>query len=134
MRLKSRLAWLTASYAVLCLVVGCGPSEPPTFHISGTVTYAGKPIPRGSISFDPDSRKGTLGKMGVADITNGKFDTKLGGHGLCGGTYNIRISGYDGKEGMELPFGNAMFPEYAVQKEIPKAESTLEIDVPKAAK
>jgi len=35
--------------ATLCLAMGCGPSRPKTYPVSGTVSFDGKPVPEGDI-------------------------------------------------------------------------------------
>lgn len=52
-------------------VIGCGGTadKPPAFaNVSGTVTYNGKPIDKGTITFATDGRPPT-----VADIVDGKY-------------------------------------------------------------
>lgn len=106
---------------------GCGGEK--LYPVKGTVTYAGKPVPKGTIYFDPDETKGTKGVQGSATITDGKFDTAQEGRPITGGTYTIRILGFDGQAANEKPMGNAIFPEYTITQEIPNAPSELTIDV-----
>lgn len=119
--------------ATAAATAGCG-GEEKLYNVSGTVTYNGKPIPKGLIFFDPDSTKGGSGSQGFANILNGQYTTADKGRGVRGGAYNIRISGFDGKEANEAPFGQTLFPEYGVNKDLPKADSELNIDVPKGGK
>lgn len=111
-------------------VAGCG-GEEKLYNVSGTVTYKGRPVPKGLIFFDPDSTKGTSGTQGFANILNGKYTTADQGRGVRGGAYTVRVSGFDGKEANEAPFGQPLFPEYTTNKDLPKADSELDIDVPK---
>jgi hypothetical protein len=113
------------------LLAGCGSGEPTYYAVSGTVTFAGKPVPKGTVTFEPDPTKGVKGQQGHADLVDGKFDTRAGGTGVLGGPYIIRVLGYDGKVAYEAPYGNSLFPEYTLTKDLPKADSTLDIDVPK---
>jgi hypothetical protein len=112
------------------LLSGCGTGE-RLHDVSGTITYEGKPIPKGLIFFDPD--KGTPGTQGFANIENGKFDTASPGKGkgIRGGAYSIRISGFDGKEAPEAPFGQFLFPEHELKKELPPRNQTFDYDVKK---
>ena len=123
---------LFLSAAFLVVAAGCG-GEEKLYDVSGTVTWGGQPIPKGQIFFDPDASKGTAGTQGFATVENGKFDTKvpLKGRGLKSGHYTVRVSGFDGKPGMEAPFGEGLFPEYTTTKEFPAADSVYELDVPK---
>lgn len=113
------------------LLVGCGSGE-QLYDVSGTITYEGKPIPKGLIFFDPE--KGTPGTQGFANIENGLFDTSVSGKGkgIRGGAYSVRISGFDGVVGPEAPFGKALFPEHEFKKELPAQKQTLDYDVKKA--
>jgi hypothetical protein len=113
----------------MLVLVGCK-AEDKLYDVSGMLTHAGKPIPKGLIFFDPDSAKGTTGTQGFANIKDGKFDTADHGKGIRGGAYVIRVSGFDGKEANEAPFGQTLFPEYQEKRELPKANSKLDIDVP----
>jgi len=113
-----------------CLL-GCGGEQ--LYDVSGTITFEGKPVPKGLIFFDPETAKGTPGTQGFANIEGGKFDTSISGKGkgIRGGTYNIRISGFDGKEAAEAPFGQFLFPEVQFTKELPAQKQTFDYDVKK---
>lgn len=113
----------------LVVLSGCS-SEEKLYDVSGTVTFQGKAIPKGLIFFDPD--KG--GPQGFANIENGKYDTAAKGKGIRGGKYGIRIGGFDGKEGPEAPFGQALFPEHTFTKELPAEKQTFDYEVPKKGK
>ncbi len=131
--------------AILCstlfLFSGCGgnsDSGPDRFDISGTVTFKGKPVHRGTIVFSPDQSKGNAGPQGAAEIKEGKFDTSVKGKGLVGGHHIITINGFDqvdenakpkmSSDGMMTP-QKPLFPTYTIQKDLPKENSTLDIDV-----
>lgn len=116
---------LLAGAAVLA---GCGGGE-KLYNVSGTITFDGKAIPKGVIHFDPD--KGTPGSQGFANIEDGKFDTAApgAGKGIRGGAYVIRIGGFDGKVGPEAPFGQFLFPEHELRKELPAKDQTFDYDV-----
>lgn len=118
------------SLVAMILLVGCSTSE-RLYDVAGTITFEGKPIPKGLIFFDPD--KGTPGTQGFANIENGKYDTAISGkgRGIRGGAYNIRISGFDGKEGPEAPFGQYLFPEHQLSKELPAKNQTFDYNVKK---
>ena len=120
-------ALVVAATAVLS---GCS-AEEALYDVSGTVTFEGNAIPKGLIFFDPDTAKGTPGSQGFATIENGRFDTSVAGKGkgIRGGTYLIRISGFDGKEAGEAPFGQPLFPEHELTRELPAQKQTFEYDV-----
>jgi hypothetical protein len=118
--MKQFLAFLLG----LAVFVGCS-SDEKVYRVSGTVTHKGKPIPKGLIFFDPKEE----GPQGFANIANGKYDTAREGKGIRGGAYDVRVNGFDGKVGPEAPFGQALFPEYTGTKELPKQDSTYDLDV-----
>jgi hypothetical protein len=63
------LARFTALAVAIGLVAGCGKSGAPAYaNVSGTVTYNGKPLEKGQITFQTDGRPPT-----VADVVDGKF-------------------------------------------------------------
>jgi hypothetical protein len=105
---------------------GCS-GEEKLYRVWGTVTYGGKPIPKGLIFFDPQAD----GPQGFANIVDGKYDTSQQGKGVRGGAYDVRVNGFTGIEAPEAPFGQALFPEFHGTKELPQADSTFDLDVPK---
>jgi hypothetical protein len=111
---------------VLAAWVGCSKEE-KLYRVSGAVTFDGKPVAKGLIFFDPKKD----GPQGFANILNGKYDTADHGKGIRGGTYDVRVNGFDGKEANEAPFGQALFPEYTGTKDLPEQDSTYDLDVPK---
>jgi hypothetical protein len=116
------------------LVAGCGRSGPPRYELSGTVTYAGKPLPAGVIFFDPDVRQGNDGPQGFAHVQEGRYDTRQTGKGSVGGPHRVRIQGFDGQPGPELPLGQPLFPEYQTDHDLPKENSTRDFEIPATAK
>jgi hypothetical protein len=122
-------AFLVAAFAL----VGCDREE-VLYDVTGTVTFDGKPIPKGLIFFDPDVTKGGTGPQGFANILDGKFTTAVQGKGVRGGAYVVRVNGYDGKEAPEAPFGQYLFPEYEEKRELPKENSHLDLSIAKKKK
>jgi len=111
----------------LAAMSGCSKEE-KLHRVSGTVTHNGKPIPKGLIFFDPK----TNGPQGFANIVDGKYDTVQQGKGVRGGSYDVRVNGFDGKVANEAPFGQALFPEYTGTKDLPQEDSTYDLEVPKS--
>lgn len=94
--LRSPLAWL--ALLLFAAVPGCSSEEGPArYHVSGTVTHRGQPVPVGVIQFMPDSSQGNSGPPGFADIKDGKFDTKLSGKGAIGGPHLVMVDAFNGK-------------------------------------
>jgi hypothetical protein len=83
--------------AAVVLVVGCGPSEPKRYGVSGTVKYKGKPIKTGTINFRADD-----GASGGGPIVDGKYDIPAAG-GLTPGNYRVAISYPDPKVKNPVP-------------------------------
>jgi hypothetical protein len=123
---------LTMSFFLtsMLFILGCS-SEEKLFNVSGNVNFEGKPVPKGVIHFDPDVTKGAKGTAGFASIVDGKFNTADNGKGVRGGPYSIRINGFDGKVGPELPFGKDIFPEYTETRELKAENQTITIDIKK---
>lgn len=71
------------SIAALLMVVaalsGCGPRGLQRFQLEGKVTFDGKPVPSGTIRFEPDSTKGNRGPVGYAEIIDGRYTTATEG-------------------------------------------------------
>ena len=127
----------TVICAAVFLLAGCGSkTNDASYNISGTVTFDGKPVPRGFIRFAPDGSKGNKGATGYAEIVDGKFDTKTSkkSQGIEGGAYIVRVNAYDGEpytssSGNKYDMGKPLFAEYTVNKEFPKETTTLTLDI-----
>jgi hypothetical protein len=128
------MRWICAALALLAsaLILGCGGDGASRFNVSGSATFAGKPIPVGKIYFTPDAAKGNSGAAGYADIKDGKFSTaSAGGMGTIGGAMLVRIEGADGIAlDEDRPNGNPLFTFYEVAVEFPKESTTKDFDVP----
>ena len=89
--LRGSLAVLTTSATLV--LIGCGTDDGlgKRFPVSGTVTYNGTPLEKGSISFVPEDPKG-LGASGA--IENGSYTMSTGGNsdGVRAGKYNVTIT------------------------------------------
>ena len=102
------------------VVVGCGGnSGPKKATLSGTVTYQGKPVPRGEMTFEPDTAKGNTGPGSVARIVDGAYDMK-GGMGVVGGPHIVRITGFDGVPDGDNTDGKLLFEPWTTEVDLPK--------------
>jgi len=116
-----------------CSLSGCGNSEegPSRYVVTGTVTYDGKPVPRGYVTFVPDNAKGTTGPTSRAKIVDGKYNTQSeGSKPPIAGDLLIQIEGY----GPEVPneeFASPLFETYTVEQKLAPKNQELNIDVPK---
>jgi hypothetical protein len=104
-------------------------------EIRGTVTWKGKPIPGGMVTFAPNGVKGNRGPQGFAMIKNGKFDTAEAGKGIVKGAVIISISATDGKPIGEFSLGKPLFtpPSVISEMEIPTDLEKLKLEIPESA-
>lgn len=94
---RSLLAKLAVSFSVVALIAlaGCGDDGlGKRYPVSGKVTYKGKPVAKGSISFiavAPD------GRGAAGEITDGQYSmtTQSPGDGAFPGSYTVTITALD---------------------------------------
>jgi hypothetical protein len=118
----------------VALASGCSkpPPGPARFPMTGQITFDGKPVPRGTIAFEPDTQAGNSGPGGYGPITDGVFATHPR-MGAVAGPQIVRIAGFDGKATAEMIDGKPLFPEYNTKVEVPEKPATLDFDVPRAS-
>lgn len=91
----------------LALVCGCGgqggPPRGKTSKVSGTITWQGKPVPYGSVTFVPDRSKGNKGRAGTGSIKDGKYVVKTykQEEGALVGWHRVELSYPKAKPGTE---------------------------------
>ncbi|MEW4565209.1 hypothetical protein AB1K70_21980 [Bremerella sp. JC770] len=118
---------------VLVLVTvagGCGSSsEVQRYSLSGTVTYQGKPVPNGMISFEP-TEAGLGG--GFAPIRNGKYSTDEDGRGHLSGVTKVKISGFEATARSSDPEAvpDALFAPIETEIELPQSTDQLDFELP----
>ncbi len=130
---------LCFAIATTFIMTGCsGGANKGTkrYNVSGTVTFEGKPVPTGTVSFTPDFAKGNKGPQGIATIVDGKFDTATKGLGIVGGPHQIVITGAKKVEQnqkadptAEEPPDNSLFKPYKTTFDFPKKDSTKDFVV-----
>lgn len=127
-RLLACLAFLAVA------LIGC--SSGSGVGVSGTITFAGKPVPAGRIYFNPDFAKGNDGQQGYATIKDGKYDTNKDGQAAAGGPTLVTIQGYNGVAKPDNPdwIGDPLFEPYKTSIDLPKTFSTQDFEVPESAK
>lgn len=100
--------------AVFAIAAGCGKSDPfGRQPIKGFITWDGKPIQFGSISFEPAERQpaGALAK-----IKDGAFDIPRSA-GPCPGKYNVWLHAYDHSgERIDIPPPKEILPAKFLEK------------------
>lgn len=116
----------------MIVLLGCGSGGPAQYHVSGTVTYGGQPVPTGQVLFAPDTAKGNSGPATAVRIQDGKYDTRHANRGTVGGLHVVTISGFDGKPdpNSELPEGQMLFSDYRIEVDLPQQSSTQDFAVP----
>jgi len=130
-RIKSTASILVTVFAAL--LSGCGGEK--TYHVSGTVSFLGKPVPAGQIVFEPDATAGNSGAAGYATIKDGRYDTRiLDGAGTAGGPHRVLIVGFDGIPRGEILNGRSLFTDYSATVDLPKDDATQDFEVPRSAK
>lgn len=93
----SRSAWLRLAVAVVALGVA-GPAckrNPRVVPVSGTVLYNGKPLPFGSIQFQPDKGQAAMGE--IQSDGSFKLSSYVLDDGAVPGRHLVSISCYEGQ-------------------------------------
>lgn len=129
--MTSRTAWLLiATLTIGPIAAGCGSRRPPRYRVTGRVVFAGRPVAAGEVSFAP--ARGHTGPGAFAAIVAGRYETSLG---VAGGPTIVTVTGYDGSPaGEDSPEGCRMlFDGWQMQVDLPRSDTTLDIDVPAAA-
>jgi hypothetical protein len=98
------------------------------------VTYEGRPVPYGQIRFLPDTARGNRGPAGFAVVREGRYNTRLGGKGVVGGSHMVVIDGFDGVADLdaELDYGRPLFTSYSTTAEFPTRDAAADFTVPAA--
>jgi hypothetical protein len=90
-----------ASLLAILICVGCnsGSKRPPTYPVSGTVTYQGKPLEGAMVTFVPAEGSTHEAATGLTDA-EGKFKltTYSADDGANLGDYLVKVAKYDGKK------------------------------------
>jgi hypothetical protein len=97
------------------------------YRVSGDVKFAGQNVPYGEVLFTPDGALGKSGAQGIATIKDGKYDTAGSrAPGIGGGPMIVRVMALSDPSGKLLC-------EYEYKVELPKADTTHNIDIPASA-
>ena len=111
-----------------CIYLGCGNDQILRYHVSGTVTFNGQPVPGGLVLLNPDVAAGNRGIQGIAEIHDGAFDTAARGKGITGGKYELKIRGFTADAAPRV-----LFSEYTVKIDLPQEDSHQSIEIPPEA-
>jgi hypothetical protein len=89
------LARLLVMACVSLVPLACGSTGPGMAPVSGKVTYNGKPVPKGTITF-ASTKEGGRNATGELDPEgNYKLQTEQPGDGALLGDYNVTIYAHD---------------------------------------
>ncbi len=118
-----RMASALAIFGAVAALVGCGDSV-KTADVSGTVTYDGKPVEEGAISFVPADGKGP---SGGGTIKDGKYTATK----VPVGNAKVRISAAKvvgaAKEDKDAPGRPPLTKESIPEKYNTKSDLTFEV-------
>jgi len=93
-RLRSKHPRWILAWAVLFLS-GCGPAAPLLVDVRGSVTFDGKPLPRGQIAFVPDG-PGQPGLGYLSPDGTYRLMSHGGRRGILPGNYRVSIAATEG--------------------------------------
>ena len=133
--MSSNFRRLLVSVALVALA-GCegASSRPDEFHVSGQVHFSGQPVPGGMIMFEPDIKGGNDGLQGYAEIENGYYDTKTTTKGVTGGSYVVKINGFDRPAiAGQAPRPKLLFKNYTVRVDLNDSGELYDFDIPASA-
>jgi hypothetical protein len=132
--MPSLIRRLLGGAVVFALAVGCTScsSKPEMAQLSGKVTFQGKPIPAGWISFTPEAGKGAVR---VCQIKDGVYDSSTGGDpaGIHPGKNLVKIAGFDGKVVPLWGQGKQIFNPIDDTFDVPLGSSTKDWVIPESA-
>jgi hypothetical protein len=128
-----RVGGLLGLVAVLGVAIGCS-KVAKTGQLSGKVTFNGKPVPAGYISFMPDTSAGNKGPVKVVQFRDGVYNTaEAEDPGIFPGANVIQIAGFDGKKLPYYPQGKQIFNPYELRETLPEGTSTKDFTIPASA-
>jgi hypothetical protein len=118
-------------------LAGCGGEGFRRHPVSGTVTYRGKPLGAGTITFEPTESVGKIAPTGTTRIENGTYQTPRD-QSPTTGRYKVRVVGHDPKMLADLEKNPRkefvgtldLFPPFEITVDIPPPDGKLDIDVP----
>lgn len=128
-----------ARYAVFALAfvaIGCGDSG--RCRVSGNVTFEGRPLPMGTMTFIPIAPGEPNRTAGFCRIESGRFDSGKGRNPMPG-PHRVLIAGFDGVPYTErvgdvvetAAEGRPLFPNYSQDVDIPRKQQTsIDFTVP----
>jgi hypothetical protein len=119
--------------AAVVFLTSCSEKSSGRVDVWGTVTFKGQPVPAGLIVMNPNLSKGNDGPQGMAEIRDGRFDTRSLDKGAPSGPVIFMIDGFDGVAQGDATSGKPLFIGYRVELDLPKQPSEQTIAVPNTA-
>jgi hypothetical protein len=119
--------------AVVFLLCSCSGQPSGRVDVWGTVKFKNQPVPAGLIVMNPDLSQGNDGPQGMAEIRDGRFDTRHLDKGAPSGPVIFMIDGFDGVSQGDSPSGKPLFIGYKLKLDLPKQASEQNIEVPESA-
>ncbi|MDR2705581.1 MAG: hypothetical protein LBC02_07360 [Planctomycetaceae bacterium] len=113
-------------------VTGCGGTK--TYPLTGHVTFDGKPVPRGMITFLPKTDQTDAGSYAMAVIKEGNYKIEKGKLGLVGGTYSVIVTGTNGVAEEFHPEGIPLFADYRMEFIFSQEMLQFDIEIPVSQK
>jgi hypothetical protein len=114
-------------------LAACSGKTSNRFDLWGTVTFNGRPVPAGLIVINPDLSKGNDGPQGLAEIRDGRFDTRPLAKGAPSGPVILMIDGFDGPMQGESPTAKPLFTGYKLSMDLPREPTERHIEIPASA-
>ena len=111
----------------VCLLFGCGAAGPKTAIVRGTVTYKGKPVPNGTVTFIPASGHHATGDIrpdGSYTLTSFRP-----GDGAIPGTYKVIVVAMQDMTGRLPEDRNPLPPPIVPNKYTSIATTDISVEV-----
>lgn len=130
--------WGAISLTLIATAVAAGCGQRDLCDVVGTVTFAGKPVPAGTVTFLPIGSSPAGRVAGSCSILAGKYATRSG-RSPGSGPHRAVVDGYDGvayqsrmgEATVDHPLGKPLFPSHMVEVDLPAKDGTvLDIEVP----
>lgn len=119
------MAWFRVCLGLLFIAaLGCGPSGPKMYEVTGTITFDGKPVQYGEIVFSPEDKK--YSADGVQIQTDGSYRVRV-----KEGAHIVRIIGMKMQKSAESkrePTEDPPMESYLPEKYNAKSELRAEVN------
>jgi hypothetical protein len=129
----TRKTLVAMAISVPLLLAACSGKPSGRVDVWGSVKFKNQPVPAGLIIINPDLSKGNDGPQGMAEIRDGRFDTRRLDKGAPSGHVIFMIDGFDGVAKGDATSGMPLFLGHKVPLELAKGASQQNIDVPDSA-